>query len=203
MYNKKTCKQTYFRIPKGSGEAFHLSWIHQPHRQTPDHHRGSDSATAPRKPALIPKLHSLLTAASWAHGPQLSQDDAGGCHRQGWPGNSRNFKQLLESWRDASCLKPCQRAKHQSLQSVSNATPQPPWQFHASGKGERPREANELLTEKNQQAQTAPAPTCQVATPVAVGGALNPFQSTCLCPSWNSSCLLWITQTCRSCKKCN
>lgn len=61
-------------------EAFHLSWIHQPHWQIPDHHRGSDSATAPRKPALIPKLPSLLPA--------------GACHRQGWPGNSdSHFKQ--------------------------------------------------------------------------------------------------------------
>lgn len=53
----------------------------------------------------------------------------------------------------------------------------------ASRKGERPLEENELLTEKSQQAHTAPSPTCQVATPVAVGAALNHFQSTCHCPS--------------------
>lgn len=93
MYNKKTCKQTYFRIPKCFWEAFHLSWTHQPHREIQDHHRGSDSATAPRKPALIPKLHRLDSC-------QLSPRTTaglrwcGGCHRQRWPGNSMSrFKQ--------------------------------------------------------------------------------------------------------------
>lgn len=68
MYNKNSCKQTYFRIPECFWEAFHLSWIHQPHRRIPDHH---GVVTLPQLPG---SLHWFQSCAASCQLPAEPMD---------------------------------------------------------------------------------------------------------------------------------
>lgn len=176
MYNKKTCKQTFFRIPKCLWEALHLSWIHQPHRQIT-----TGAVTLPQLPGRLhwsctdPAL--ILHSCQLSPWTRLSWDDAGECHKQGWPGNS------VLCFEHPGVLERCFMSKavpksKAPFPAVSNAAPQP------LCKEGREATGGEWAADREEPAaHTAPAPMCQAAAPVALGAALNLFQSTCHCPS--------------------
>lgn len=122
-------------------------------------------------PALI--LHSCQLSP-WT---RLSWDDAGECHKQGWPGNS------VLCFEHPGVLERCFMSKavpksKAPFPAASNAAPQP------LCKEGREATGGEWAADREEPAaHTAPAPMCQAAAPVALGAALNLFQSTCHCPS--------------------
>lgn len=122
----KTGKQTYFRIPECSWEAFHLTRIHLSHRQIPQITKGPlcHSSHWLHSHAASWPLPAPLSPRTAAEPCQAKPRYAGGCHRQGWPGNSvSHFKQPVSP---GEMLLVYNCAKEESImycgQSVNTAT---------------------------------------------------------------------------------
>lgn len=98
-------------------------------------------------------------------------------------GTQSHFKQLVgESWRDAPCLTLHQRAKHHVLWTVSTHSHLDPVPITCLQKVRGHRRWMSCWRRRANSRKPPRSPQCQAATSVALGGALNHFQSTSYCP---------------------
>lgn len=156
-----------------------LSHQNSPRTQTdPPAPHGTAAPALPQLPALTPRpLNSCQP-----HRAQGQDRDS--------QGTSMSLQTARESRRDAPCLKLGRRAQHHVLRTGTKHSYWDPQRWRAS-ETERGHGRQMSCWQKRANSFKLPrSPQRQVATSVAVGGALNHFQFTCWCPSWNSICSL-------------